>query len=749
MSAVAGEAQLAGVASPGAAKPPGLSRPAKFYFALVATVTLGVVVSPLARLDAGTRGWPTFLVLAACAAAAQLVGGVTTTRNQSYNTSSVFLVAGAILLPPPLLVLLGLVQHLPEWLKMRYAWYIQTFNICNFTLDVLAASATFKLAAGNSSLAAVGHARWAGAALAACLVFVALNHSLLATMLYLGRGHYPRETGLFSAESLATDLVLAALGIAISAFWQLNPWLILFGVAPLALIHRSLHVPQLQEQARVDPKTGLFNARHFFAALTEELSRAQRFDRPLALIMADLDLLRDINNTYGHLAGDAVLGGIADVFRSELRHYDLPARFGGEEFALLLPETTPEEAHEIADRIRRAVAVREFEIETSSEPIRATISMGVAAYPRDAKDQNELVHRADLAVYRAKLQGRNRVLFASPEPLSERPDRRNPLVAVAATTEVVRAAARRADARRPVGVERRQPFPTTTRGPRFLDLPSPLAALVLAVAAAGVTGGALGVVYGGTTHLAGLLAVVGLVGIGQILALEVKHGSISVVSVGAITGAALFGARAALLLAAIQAIIEWIARRAPLRRFVFNISMLTLAFLAAAGVFAAAQASTLGDTGLVLGGIVAGLAYFVVDSGLLSLALAFEGRQRAAAVWTERFAWLAGHYLGYGLLGGVVALAYHAVGLYALLVAAVPLLLMRRTQADCLAHTQRSAEQLREAAETIQSQNVSLERAKKLLRERSTAMDGLSASVDARGPHAARLASSASRTRCS
>ena len=74
--------------------------------------------------------------------------------------------------------------------------------------------------------------------------------------------------------------------------------------------------------------------------------------------MADLDLLRDINNTYGHLAGDAVLKGIAEVFRTQLRHYDVPARFGGEEFSILLPETSVEEAMEIAERIRQEVADR-------------------------------------------------------------------------------------------------------------------------------------------------------------------------------------------------------------------------------------------------------------------------------------------------------------------------------------------------------------------------------------------------------
>src|SRR6188472_566274 len=153
-------------------------------------------------------------------------------------------------------------------------------------------------------------------------------------------------------------------------------------------------------------------------------------DRPMSIIMADLDLLRDINNSYGHLAGDAVLQGIAEVFRKQLRHYDVPARFGGEEFAILLPETPPEQALEIAERIRRAVADRRFEVETSSEPIRATVSIGVAGYPRDGSDANELIHQADLAVYRAKLQGRNRVLDASSEPLLLPEKRQTRLVAV-------------------------------------------------------------------------------------------------------------------------------------------------------------------------------------------------------------------------------------------------------------------------------------------------------------------------------
>src|SRR5205823_2636740 len=174
-------------------------------------------------------------------------------------------------------------------------------------------------------------------------------------------------------------------------------------------------------EARVDPKTGLYNARHFAQVIQSELNRARRFGRPLTLVMADLDLLREINNTYGHLAGDEVLRGIARVFRQELRHYDVPSRFGGEEFSILLPETDPEEAMEIAERVRRAVAAQRFDVETSNEPIKATISMGIASFPRDAQEVNELVHHADLAVYRAKLQGRNRVLDAADEQILAEP----------------------------------------------------------------------------------------------------------------------------------------------------------------------------------------------------------------------------------------------------------------------------------------------------------------------------------------
>ncbi|HVC88839.1 MAG TPA: diguanylate cyclase [Gaiellaceae bacterium] len=709
------------------------------YGVAVGIAALAAAAPFLVRLGGHTSGWLTFGILAAGAAASHTYT-VRTARDSAFHTSWVFLIPSVLLLPPELVALLGVVMHIPEWLKERYAWYIQSFNICNYTLGNLAAWGAARLVLDANGLIPDSNVRWALAGLTACTVAVAENHIVLAPMVTLARGHSLREAGVFSFESLSTDLVLATLGLAVAAFWQLNPWLIPFAVAPLLLIHRSLAIPQLQAEARVDPKTGLYNARHFAVVMQEELGRAQRFQRPMSIIMADLDLLRDINNTFGHLAGDAVLRGISEVFRHELRHYDVPARFGGEEFSILLPETPPDQAFEIADRIRRSVAARLFEVETSSEPIRATISMGVAGFPRDGSDMNELVHQADLAVYRAKLQGRNRVLDASDEPLLAQPDKRTPrLVALPPqiqeavrplqpALEVIPEAERRQSAR-----------PHTPPAPRFFSVPRRLVLFVGLVGTLGTAAGVAGTIFGHSTDVVGLITIIGLVGIGQALSLEVEEtGSISVSAVGALAAAAIIGPRAALPLALTMSAVEWSARRAVFHQLLFNVGALSLASLAAAAVFSVHTSGRIGTGIFVAGGLLAGLAYFVVNMGLVSAAVGLEGRESVRRVWSERFGWLLPHYAVYGFIAAVIYEAYKPIGAWAILVFALPLFLMRKTQEAYLKHTQRSAHKLRAAAETIQSQNVSLEQANKLLKERSTAaMESLSATVDARDAYTA------------
>jgi diguanylate cyclase (GGDEF)-like protein len=372
---------------------------------LAATVlgaaALGAAV--LSRLNLDAAHWGVFALLLGLATVAQLFI-VEKPGGQSYRTAIVFIIAAAILLPAPFVVLLSVAHYVPSWFRHKKKNVVRVFNVANTTIAALAAWAAFH------GLRHSDDVRYIVAGAAACLAFVAAIHVILALMLHFNSGKSLWETGLFSFESLSTDFALAALGVGVSVAWSVNPWSIVFVVMPLLLIHRSLHVPQLQEEARIDPKTGLLNAREYEISLDDELERAARTGAPLSVLMTDLDLLRDINNTFGHLAGDAVIRGIAGVIRGELRRYDIAARFGGEEFSVLLPSTAPEQAVEIAERIRRAVEAARFDDETVSEPLSATLSIGVAAYPRDAREAKGLVHAADIAVYEAKARGRNRVV---------------------------------------------------------------------------------------------------------------------------------------------------------------------------------------------------------------------------------------------------------------------------------------------------------------------------------------------------
>ena len=216
-----------------------------------------------------------------------------------------------------------------------------------------------------------------------CVVFVGVNHcAARADAPPRARHLVPRDRPLQLREPLDRPRARRARRRASRCSGSSNPWLIPFALAPLVLIHRSLSVPALQAEARDDPKTGLFNARHFAAALHEELARAHAL-RPAAV--ADHGRPRPAARHQQHVRPPRRRrrpgGSRATSSASELRHYDVPARFGGEEFSILLPETTPQQALEIAERIRRAVAAQRFDVETSSEPIHATVSIGVASLP--------------------------------------------------------------------------------------------------------------------------------------------------------------------------------------------------------------------------------------------------------------------------------------------------------------------------------------------------------------------------------
>ena len=192
---------------------------AKAFLYGIGALAAAAAALPFAHLSLGTDGWTTFLVLSTCAAIAQLFV-VRTPRDQSYHTTIVFLIPGVLLLPPELIALLGVVYGIPEWLKVRYAWYIQAFNIANHTLNGLAAWGAVELVRS----AGLGpNLEFALSGLVASVVFVSLNHAVLATMLHFARGHSFRGTGLFSVESLSTDFVLALLGVAVRRALGLEP----------------------------------------------------------------------------------------------------------------------------------------------------------------------------------------------------------------------------------------------------------------------------------------------------------------------------------------------------------------------------------------------------------------------------------------------------------------------------------------------------------------------------------------------
>jgi diguanylate cyclase (GGDEF)-like protein len=155
---------------------------------------------------------------------------------------------------------------------------------------------------------------------------------------------------------------------------------------------------ELQIQATTDALTGLPNRRHVIEALEKEIHRADRSERPLALALLDLDRFKQINDTHGHPSGDAVLRSIADVLRRVCRNGDIVGRFGGEEFAVLMPETSPEQAELVCERIRTAIA-------------RRTVSTGVAVWTNEPSPK--FVARADIALYQAKQDGRNVVRLAA------------------------------------------------------------------------------------------------------------------------------------------------------------------------------------------------------------------------------------------------------------------------------------------------------------------------------------------------
>jgi diguanylate cyclase (GGDEF)-like protein len=378
-----------------------------------------VAVQAFVTIDLSEIEWINFVLLTTFATGTQLLKSEAP-YYQVYHPSLVFYFAGILVLQPAAFVLLVMIAHLAEWLKERLVsqeglreWYLQPFNAAMHI--IIGALARLLYMAINPDYELIGTlSALLGAGVVAC-VYVALNHLMVGEAVVLTRGIYWKETGVLDIENLATDFVLTMFGYVSAILMTLNAWLILPTIAPLYLINRSLAVPELKQRAESDPKTGLWNGRYFMQSLEQELSRSVRYNRPLTVVLADLDYLREINNKFGHLAGDAVLTGIADIFRNFFRDYDIVARFGGEEFAILLPETEPENALPRIEKVRLAIEKMSLQAPAFEKTIKVTMSFGLAGIDEQSPTAQRIIHQADLAMYAAKDGGRNQIRVYSPD----------------------------------------------------------------------------------------------------------------------------------------------------------------------------------------------------------------------------------------------------------------------------------------------------------------------------------------------
>jgi diguanylate cyclase (GGDEF)-like protein len=175
----------------------------------------------------------------------------------------------------------------------------------------------------------------------------------------------------------------------------------------------------LRDLSHSDSVTGVFNRRHFDVRLSEEIARARRFARPLSLLVLDLDGFKQVNDSFGHLAGDRVLRQVATFIKRSVRSIDVFCRLGGDEFAVLMPDTGSGECEGLAARLGDALSAKKFRSVRKSADLALTVSVGGAVFPDHASREDRLLACADQALLDAKRAGRNRFVMHEPDPADE------------------------------------------------------------------------------------------------------------------------------------------------------------------------------------------------------------------------------------------------------------------------------------------------------------------------------------------
>jgi diguanylate cyclase (GGDEF)-like protein len=332
----------------------------------------------------------------------------------------------ALLLPPVYALAAPAVLGLLFYLRVRRGrLYRRAFSTAALGLAGAAASAMFRSlspvpqeGSAGGWLTYPGVHGWfdrpqrAALAVACAVTFAVLNTCLVAVAARLAEQDGRLRDMLWDRERMLLDLTETCVGILVTIATALSPLLLCVALPPVVMLQRSLMHQQLKAAASTDAKTGLLNVTAWQREAEAAIAAAQRHREPLALLLADVDHFKNVNDTCGHLTGDEVLRALAAELTRLVRASDYVGRFGGEEFTVLLPKTRAEEACHIAERLRRGASV--LRVPAGDTVVGVTISIGVAALGEHGQDLFELLAAADHALYRAKDAGRDRVCLSDP-----------------------------------------------------------------------------------------------------------------------------------------------------------------------------------------------------------------------------------------------------------------------------------------------------------------------------------------------
>jgi diguanylate cyclase (GGDEF)-like protein len=327
----------------------------------------------------------------------------------------------AMLLPLAYVPVLPAVRFaLTQWRILRVPVYRRVFSAAAIGLSYVAAALAFRILIRTVPGAAAypaGHAlAWMLIVAVCAAVQWAVNQVLIWTAIKGSNPAVSVREEQFAREPMYNDVSELCVAVLVT-FCVAYSWIALVFAFPfITLLQRSVRHARLLQDARADSKTGLLNAATWEREATAEVVRAVRTRTSLAVALLDIDRFKVINDTYGHLTGDEVLKEIAHTLNTMLRDYDLAGRFGGEEFAVLLPQTRAVDAFRIAERIRSAISALCIIAPgtTGGERVHVTVSIGVAALDSGSKREcAELMAAADAALYRAKGCGRDQVQMIS------------------------------------------------------------------------------------------------------------------------------------------------------------------------------------------------------------------------------------------------------------------------------------------------------------------------------------------------